>query len=289
MLAKYEFRRHHENSKVWFGRYLSPLNLPHWHEDAEILYCKEGEAEISVDDQVVYLQEGDACYVSSEQIHWVKSSKGAVLDTLIFDASILGKEGSSYCLENPLLKEATSLAPCIDQIIQEKKDKNPLYQERCASIVVDFVAETLRKHPYRIKEKTSKNDEHYLSLLEKIEKEYASITFEDAVEFMGFAAPYFSSYFKKKAGITFSQYLSIVRVEKAIPLIQKKEAKMSDIASLSGFNTIRHFNREFSKVTGYPPSQLPAGYSLSAWNKIRDLSAFDPTNKSSTLLDSTSN
>lgn len=129
----------------------------------------------------------------------MKSSKGAVLDTLIFDASILGKEGSSYCLENPFLKEATSLAPYIDQIIQEKKGKNPLYQERCASIVVDFVAETLRNHPYRIKEKTSKNDEHYLSLLEKIEKEYASITFEDAVEFMGFAAPYFSSYFKKKA------------------------------------------------------------------------------------------
>lgn len=51
MLAKYEFRRHHENSKVWFGRYLSPLNLSHWHEDAEILYCKEGEAEISVDAQ----------------------------------------------------------------------------------------------------------------------------------------------------------------------------------------------------------------------------------------------
>ena len=75
MLAKYEFRRHHENSKVWFGRYLSPLNPPHWHEDAEILYCKEGEAEISVDDQVVYLQEGDACYVSSEQIHWVKVPK----------------------------------------------------------------------------------------------------------------------------------------------------------------------------------------------------------------------
>lgn len=289
VLAKYEFRRHHENSKAWFGRYLSPLNLPHWHEDAEILYCREGSAEVSIDDRVILLSVGDAAYVAGEQIHWVKSAKGSVLDFVIFDSGILGKDGASLCLGDPYLPKEKRVETLIDRVVEEKKGRAPLYQEACAAFVVETMSAFFREKPFSALKKRKSTDERYLSLLEKIDRECAYITFADASAFLGFTESYFSAYFRKKSGVTFSQYLNASRVEKAIPLIQAKERKMSDIASSCGFNTIRHFNRVFAEVTGYSPTRLPAGYSLSAWTKVRDLTAFDPTDISSTLLDSSLN
>ncbi len=284
MLAKYEFRRHHENTKVWFGRYLSAINLPHWHYDAELILCRQGAAEISIDGKAVRLEEGDAAYVASRQIHWV-NGKGAILDFLIFDHSLLG-ESESLCLENPMQKDATCIASLIEEVVAEKKDKKPLYKELCDAKVVQTVSILLRNNATYPRKEVKPKETRYLELLEKIEQDYSYIRFEDASEFLGFTPAYFSSYFKRMSGVTFSSYLNAVRVEKAVPLIHERKKRMGEIAIECGFNTIRNFNRVFREVTGYAPHALPSDYSLSSWQMVRDLSAFNPTAKESLLLES---
>ena len=285
MLAKYEFRRHHENSKVWFGRYLSPINLPHWHYDAEIILCRQGEAEISIDGKAVRLEEGDAAYVASRQIHWV-NGKGAILDFLIFDHSLLG-ESESLCLEDPLRKDAKCIASLMEEVVAEKKGKKPLYKDLCDAKVVQTVSILLRNGATYARKEANPKETRYLALLEKIEQDYGYIRFEEASAFMGFTPAYFSNYFKRMSGVTFSSYLNAVRIEKAVPLIQEGKKRMGEIAIECGFNTIRNFNRVFREITGYAPHALPSDYSLSSWQMARDLSAFNPTAKESLLLEST--
>lgn len=285
MFAKYEFRRHHENSKVWFGRYLSPINLPHWHYDAEIILCRQGEADISIDGKTIHLEVGDAAYVASRQIHWV-NGKGSILDFLIFDHSLLG-DAESLCLEDPLLKEAESISSLMEEVVAEKKGKKPLYKELCDAKVVQMVSILLRNEATYPRKEAKEKETRYLALLEKIEQDYAYIRFEEASAFMGFTPTYFSNYFKRMSGVTFSSYLNAVRVEKAVPLIQESKKKMGEIAMECGFNTIRNFNRVFREITGYAPHDLPSDYSLSSWQMSRDLSAFNPTARESLLLEST--
>ena len=77
----------------------------------------------------------------------------------------------------------------------------------------------------------------YKQLLNRVDTDYSSITFDDAVEFMNFSPAYFSRYFKKQAGMTFSQYLSTVRVEKACLLYT------SGIVTKGVENTIRNVSQ----------------------------------------------
>ena len=126
----------------------------------------------------------------------------------------------------------------------------------------------------------------YKQLLNRVDTDYSSITFDDAVEFMNFSPAYFSRYFKKQAGMTFSQYLSTVRVEKAVQLIHSEpNTKITEICASCGFTTIRNFNREFRRITGYTPKELPKNFVLNTRTLPAIYESFDPTLSGTELID----
>lgn len=72
---------------------------------------------------------------------------------------------------------------------------------------------------------------------------------------------YFCKLFRKATGLRFTEYLSRVRIEKAKNLLLNPNARVSEIAYATGFQSLTHFNRVFKKVTGLSPtgyrSKLP--------------------------------
>lgn len=87
--------------------------------------------------------------------------------------------------------------------------------------------------------------------------------------------------------MTFSQYLNIIRLEKAIYLLNHNTRQLSitDIASCCGFDTIRHFNRVFRELTGFSPRELPENYILTSHSVKSMGKNFNPTLPSSLLLE----
>ena len=47
-----------------------------------------------------------------------------------------------------------------------------------------------------------------------MDNEYDSLTFQNAAAFMNVSKPIFPAIFKQQSGMTFSQYLNVVRVER---------------------------------------------------------------------------
>ena len=112
-----------------------------------------------------------------------------------------------------------------------------------------------------------------------------SRTFEEAADFMHMSPAYFSRYFKKMTGLTFSSYLNVLRVDRAVELLAGGEdITMADLMARCGFNTLRNFNRVFKAVTGYAPTSLPAGFSLDRRVLLSQGSTFDPTLDTSVVL-----
>ena len=66
---------------------------------------------------------------------------------------------------------------------------------------------------------------------------------------------YFCKMFKKATGLTFTEYLSRVRVEKAKNLLLNPHLRISEIAYDVGFQSLTHFNRVFRQVVGQSPSE----------------------------------
>lgn len=65
---------------------------------------------------------------------------------------------------------------------------------------------------------------------------------------------HFCKMFKKATGMTFTHYLSLVRVGKAKKQLANPQLRISEIAYEVGFNSLTHFNRMFRKLAGESPT-----------------------------------
>jgi AraC-like DNA-binding protein/ligand-binding sensor protein len=66
---------------------------------------------------------------------------------------------------------------------------------------------------------------------------------------------HFCRKFKQATGLTFVNFLSLARVERAKLLLQNKNLRISEIAYEVGFQSLTHFNRIFHKLVGHSPTQ----------------------------------
>jgi AraC-like DNA-binding protein/ligand-binding sensor protein len=79
---------------------------------------------------------------------------------------------------------------------------------------------------------------------------------EEIARTMHVSTFYFCKMFKKAAGLTFTDYLGRVRVEKAKNLLLNPHLRVSEIAYTVGFQSLTHFNRVFRKLTGESPTDF---------------------------------
>ncbi|MRN52878.1 response regulator transcription factor [Paenibacillus monticola] len=66
---------------------------------------------------------------------------------------------------------------------------------------------------------------------------------------------YLSGLFKQHVGITFSDYVTRLRITKAEQLLQESELKQSDIAMLVGYSSTSYFSTSFKNYCGKSPKE----------------------------------
>lgn len=72
---------------------------------------------------------------------------------------------------------------------------------------------------------------------------------------------YFCNLFKKEVGVSFTEYLSKVRIRHAIRLLTGDIRPVTEVASACGYDNYFYFARIFKRQTGKTPSQVRAGRS----------------------------
>lgn len=94
-----------------------------------------------------------------------------------------------------------------------------------------------------------------LRAAELIHSRYISgISIDEAASMLGVSAGYLSRVCKRAFGMSFGEYLSRFRVERAAALLIESDAKIYEIADLVGYEDARWFIRLFRRFTGYTPS-----------------------------------
>ncbi|MCY9660625.1 response regulator [Paenibacillus chondroitinus] len=73
-------------------------------------------------------------------------------------------------------------------------------------------------------------------------------------ERFNYNSSYFSEMFKAKAGKTFIQYITDVRMAKAVQLLEETMLSLWDIAELTGFSNASYFSSKFKRMYGISPS-----------------------------------
>ncbi|MBV7389737.1 phosphoenolpyruvate hydrolase family protein [Enterococcus alishanensis] len=116
----------------------------------------------------------------------------------------------------------------------------------------------------------TQHDNLTIQILEGIEKYYDYVDFikkyisenystpiyiSELAEFTNLSPSYLSDLFKKKTGISFTEYLIKFRLNKSIELMNSTDLKLVEIADLVGYPDYAQFNKIFKKYMKKPPKE----------------------------------
>ena len=288
MLAKFEKRAYAGNEHVWVGKYRNLHNISHWHMEHELIACREGSAQVMLDDTMFNITQQQCIFCHSGCVHYISASPDSLLLVCLFNEKMYDPITSPFTLENPVFEDRYGILPKLSEIRHELQNQPIFFECRTEAMIGEILVDVFRGEPLR-KAQWQFSDviTRYKQLLNHIDLEYEHITYRNAVQFMNMSDAYFSRYFKRQAGMTFSQYLNVVRIEKAVQLLDSAPTmKITDVMLRCGFNTIRSFNRVFREVTGFTPTTLPPppGYVLNTRSVPTIQGSFDPTLSDAELL-----
>jgi len=80
-----------------------------------------------------------------------------------------------------------------------------------------------------------------------------NISLTDIADRFNINPTYFSGLFKKKTGMTYIRYLTMVRMQKAKSLLDRTDKKIYEICEAVGYSDVNHFNRVFRREYGMTP------------------------------------
>lgn len=286
MLAKFEKRAYAGNEHVWVGKYRNLHNISHWHMEHKLIACREGSAQVMLDDTMFNITQQQCIFCHSGCVHYISASPDSLLLVCLFNEKMYDPITSPFALENPVFEDRYGILPKLSEIRHELQNQPIFFECRTEAMIGEILVDVFRGEPLR-KAQWQFSDviTRYKQLLNHIDLEYEHITYQNAVQFMNMSDAYFSRYFKRQAGMTFSQYLNVVRIEKAVQLLDSAPTmKITDVMLRCGFNTIRSFNRVFREVTGFTPTTLPPGYVLNTRSVPTIQGSFDPTLSDAELL-----
>ena len=282
MLGKYENRRFENGEKIWIGTYRNLTNILHWHRECELIRVLFGTAEIRIGANLFLATAGECFFCSGEEMHYISSKDETKIEVMIFHADLLPKITGKFVLSTPRLNDSEAVAKASGYFKRIIEQRPRFFNEALESSATQlllwiFNSNSLSDRPTKtLREK---------QILEKINSEFSTLSFRDAVLFSGYTPSHFSKLFKELTGMTFSDYLNFLKIEHAISLLQDNGGlSITEICSQCGFTTIRNFNRVFRTLTGYTPSNLPSDYKISLPINVYSKHKFDPTDGSSVLL-----
>ena len=83
----------------------------------------------------------------------------------------------------------------------------------------------------------------------------SSLSVDSVCSYLGVSTTYFSSLFKKNTGVSFVTYITNIRMEQALHLLESTNEKSYVIAGLVGYEDPNYFSYVFKKAYGISPSK----------------------------------
>lgn len=281
MPAQFEHRPFAKGSRLWICCYRQLNNAPHWHLEPEIIALEAGSATVEMHGAAYEMKPGDVVVCSQDTVHRIAAQEPSRLIVLQYDRQLF----KPLFLRQPLFRDTYGVIRHLRDVHREALSAEPFHDEKAAAILRCVLIDILR-HEEQLPEteaisRTMQRFEKCITFLEENPNE---ANFADAVRFMNMSEGYFSRYFKQMVGMTFSRYVNVMRIDRALEVMAASPTlTMSEVMRRCGFYSLRNFNRVFKDVTGYAPTRLPADYRLQRRTMVTASPLFDPTLDSHTL------
>lgn len=140
------------------------------------------------------------------------------------------------------------------RIAQQPKEPTPLCRQRFALTVLEKVSHAFG---YETKAISDAKLERLADELRYCSVHYASpLSPKDAAARCYLSLPYFSKLFRQHVGLSYSEYVTELRLAAAVAALQQTDQPLQDIADECGFASPRAFSTAFRAKYGHLPSRV---------------------------------
>lgn len=267
----------------------------HRHNFYHFVYLTGGKGEIWVDDQAQPVGANYAYMVCPGVFHEYVNDRNEPLHTIEVKFVVQDDKLAQSLAALPFSADCSDLnaVPQLELLLQEARQQRPYYKDLMASSFLQFLLLLLRAHaPDRASSASSdvsaasrpndltpssilpfirEQDDLCASIVQYVAEHYQDkITLTDLAKRFALSRTYLCDRFRQKYGISPIQLLNRIRLNKAKQLLADERMSITDISEHTGFQSIHHLSKFFSKKVGMSPMQYRERHHRSEYLEVEE-------------------
>ena len=231
----------------------------HYHTTFEIYYMKEGSCKYFINDSSYEVVRGDVIFIPAGVIH--RTNYGTALHSRIlinFSEEYIPASLLSHLTELDYLYRSERVSERIDGILSviesEYTESDFLSKDALKCLTGEILFLLMRNRGIT---KHTRRDTVIENTVKYIQQNYMhDIRLYEVAKEASVSAEHLSRIFKQNTGFGFSEYVTLVRLQRAEYMLKNEPGKsISEIAYECGFNDGNYFSYKFKQHYGISPSK----------------------------------
>lgn len=214
-----------------------------------IILVKQGTGKIIIDSSCYDIESGTLIFIFKDEEMFVNPHTECEYMYIDFSGS-----RSESLFSRFRINKANRIFKGFDGLI-------PMWHDslcRANEINIDLASESILLYTFsRLVAKTETHNTLIDKILKISEEKFTDreLSLASLAEKLSYNSKYISHIFKKKMGISYSEYLRNLRVKYAVSLLEHGIDSIKNVAFLSGFSDPLYFSNVFAKTIGVSPKE----------------------------------
>lgn len=222
----------------------------HYHESFEICFVTQGEINITIDSVCYNLKKGGGVIIFPRQLHSYETTEISKMRIITFLPHLVPEFANRY---KNMIPERNNIEN-IGTLEEYFNPQDIFAQKGLIYSVLGLLTKSVKFKEAALKEES----QLLLKILKYIEKNYKqNCTLQSASEELSYGYSYLSRTFKKRMGMSYTEYLNKYRINRALYMLNHEQSlQIQQIAEECGYDSLCSFNRNFKKLTGHTPREM---------------------------------
>lgn len=233
----------------------------HYHDYYELYFLDNGERYHYIDDKLYKTEAGDCIIFPPQTMHRSYSEQGCTFSRIVlyFRPDIISSDAlrqklaDSYCVYKSDTESLKKLRRLMYYFLEAQNSASAYKQEQMEALVNLIIIIVLE-----MKESTIGIERHNRTtqIINYINNNYEhDISLDVLADMFHISTYYLCREFKKNTNRTVVDYIKHTRIMNAERLFKETDKNVTEVATLTGFSNLTHFNRVFKEIAGVNPSQ----------------------------------
>jgi xylan 1,4-beta-xylosidase len=251
---------------------------PHWHKEIEILLVLSGCVQVAIGQMRVEAKEGDVVIVNCNEIHSTSTNDAnpLIIMGLQVDPEFCGillPDIARIWFRNCSFLESGRGQTALDwmryylaRILWETIEMDEGYQvalQGMVYLIISYLTRNCRQNLAGAESLDIARDEFrgLRPILDYIDSHYMEkLSMHEIAESRGMSHYYLSHLFKAQIGVSFGEYVTSIRIAKALDLLAYSDQKIIDIIYTCGFSGPDFFYKTFKEKQHCTPLEYRQKY-----------------------------